>query len=309
VTGLLAFATFASAGVPVLHDGADVAAITEGVAARTGLPASQLDPVALDTLLATPPQVLGAASLRRCAREPSAPSAVEAEFGRAEAAYSASDDGAAMDHLDLALALAGCLPSIVEPAILARVFLLRGAVASEQGDVATASHELRSAVALVPDVAWPMGWGPEGAALLAAEQADLSTYSLSVVPPPATSGPWIDGRAVASTQPLGAGLHLAQYAGTSGIRSAWLTVGGDARFVLPGSFRRPVLELMVDPAGRAAVEALLEATIPEFQAAYVAHGGGLWLVTREPAGLVTAELVPIVPPAPELPVSTPRKKR
>jgi hypothetical protein len=297
-------ASFAFAGVPLVHDGGDVAALTAAVAQKTGLPAAELTPVALDTLLAAPPQVLGAASLRRSAQQPSTVSALQAEIGRARAARTSGDDAAALDHLDLAVALAGCLPSIVAPAELAEAFLLRAAVAAAKGDRAAEESELRTALALDPDAVWP-----EGDPVLAAVRADPARASLSVLPPPLASGPWIDGHAVAATQALSPGLHLAQYTGNSGIRSGWLTIGGDARLVLAGSYRRPILEQLAQPEGRDAVAALLAAAIPDLTAAYVAHAGGLWLITAEDGALTIAELVPMPPPAPVAAPVPARKKR
>jgi hypothetical protein len=303
------FASFALAGVPVVYDGGDPTAIVAAVAEKTGLPASQLTPVALDALLAAPPQVLGAASLRRCAREPVVPSAVQAELGRALAAWSANDEASAMDHLDLTLALAGCLSTIVDPAVLSQVFLLRGAVAVSRADPAAAKVELRSALALEPNAVWPPTWGPDGASLLAEVQADPTRFTLATIPPPAASGPWIDGAAAPAAISLAPGLHLAQYAGSSGIRSGWLTVGGNARLVIPGGYRRPVLAQMATAPGQSSVGALVEATLPDLQAAYVADGGGIWLITIDETGLSTTELVPLPPPPATIAPEPTRGKR
>jgi hypothetical protein len=71
-----------------------------------------------------------------------------------------------------------------------------------------------------------------------------------------------------------------------------------------------VLEQMVDPAGQAAVAALVAATAPsltKFSAGYVTWGGGLWLVTAGDEGLSVSEIVP--PPPPPVVEDTGKKKK
>lgn len=299
----------ARAGIPVIHDGGVAAEVIAAASARTGLPQTELTAQALDTLLAAPPQVLGDAVIRRCAKTATQMPEVFAELARAEVAFAKQDPFGAMDHLDLAVATLGCLDQIVEPDAAARVFRLRGAVELSESDVEGARGELRTALAFEPTLVWDAGLPAAGAALLDEERAAVASCALGTMPPASTSGPWIDSRsATASPHQVAPGLHLAQYGTTAGIRSAWLVVGGDATLVVPTSFRRPVVERMADPAGRPQVEALLAAAIPDFYAGYVAFGGGLWLVTRDQDQLATTELV-AVPPAEPVPTSGKKGKK
>ena len=289
-------ASAAWAGVPVIHDGAAEIVVAD-VAARTGLPASQLTSVPLETVLAGPPVALGQATLRRCAGAPVAMSAVELELGRAQAAWSGGDDAGALDHLDLAVALAGCLSELVDTRSVSRGFMLRGALSA---DPEVAGGEMRTALALAPAAEWPVGYPAEASAILEVQRAVPPSATLDVAPASGASGPWLDGRPAseAGTWTLTPGLHLAQYTTPAGIRSAWLVLAGDSTLVLPGSFRRPILAHVGTPTERP-VLALLAAASPGADAAYVADGGGLWLVTREDAGWVASELVPRTVVAPE----------
>jgi len=285
----------ALAGTPVVHeDGQDGAALVAQVVQRTGLPESQLTAVPLEALVAAAPKVLGDATLRRCARTGGPADAVRAELARAEAAFHTGDTFAAADRLDLAVALLGCLSELPDRKVAARVFQLRGALLAEE-DPESAAGELRTARAFQPELEWDRDLPAAGAPLFAEAVSDPGAATLQVVPSTPTSGPWIDGRELdPAGVAVGAGLHLAQYAGRSGVESAWLVVAGDATFVLPGAFRRPILSRMADPEDRAEVEALIATALPDFHAAYVAWSGGLWLVTDEPTGPLTTEVTPPV---------------
>ncbi len=285
----------ALAGVPVVYDG-EAAAALEQTAQRTGLPAEQLEAVALQELLESPPQALGRAVMRHCAGELTDMSAVRTELVRAEGAWSRGEVGEAMDHADLGVAAAGCLRELAETATLSRLFLLRGALAAAGGDADQARAELSSALAFEPDLDWVESFPAAGAAELAELRLEPLELALTVVPGGGSGGPWLDSRPVAERgeqRPIRPGLHLAQATGSGGIRSAWLVVEGEATLVLPGSYRQPVLERLADPDTRGEVEALLQATLPDFRAAYVASGGGLWLVTAEDGDIQTTELLPL----------------
>lgn len=297
----------AMAGVPVVHDGAQPTDPAALVAQRSGLPPEQLDPVPLETLLARPPTVLGPAVLRHCAGSPTRTSDVRSLLVRAEAAWRQGDRGGALDQADLAVAAMACLAERADLSASARVFLLRGSLLAGS-DPAVARTEVRTALSLQPQVPWVEGFPPEGQALLeelrpgpAAPQA----LRLVVAPSASPSGPWIDGRdPTPEGFTLAPGLHLLQVPGTSGIRSAWLTVEGDAALVVPAAFRRPVLERLARPGERADVELLLAATAGDN--VYAVQGGGLWLLSREDGQVVTTTLVD--PPAPVAVEPTSKKK-
>lgn len=289
------------AGTPVVHDGADGSEVVAAVAARTGLPPSQLDPVHLDTLLRASPEVVGDAVLRRCARGDSNNEAVRTDLTRAEIAWAQADTVGTLDHLDLAVARLGCLTEVVDAPVASRVFLLRGALAAVRGDEPAADNEFRTARFLDPEVAWRDDLSEVGRAVFETPQAPEILSSVEILPTGNASGPWIDGAEIDAGIRVPEGLHLAQYSSAMGIRSAWLSVGGDAILVLPGSFRRPVVQRMAEPAQQGQVEALVAATIPDLRAAYVAHEGGLWLITRDGDGTTTTEISPLPPPPPPEP--------
>ncbi|MCK6507613.1 hypothetical protein L6R53_30315 [Myxococcota bacterium] len=301
----------ALAGVPVVVDGGDAAAVPARVSERTGLPVDQLALVELSSLLDDPPQALGDAVMRRCAGAPTRMEAVRADLVRAEAAWTRRDRVTAFDHLDLAVAQLGCLGELVDREVAARTFLLRGALLAERGQPEAAQGELRTALAFDPELAWTGAFPVEGEVLLAEQRAQPDELTVRVVPAGTSSGPWIDGRTVGgdgAVVAVGPGLHLAQHPSPAGIRSAWLVVGGDTTLVLPGSFRRPVLEALAEPATREPVQALLQATLPGFQAAYVSHQGWLWLLTLAGDQVETSELVVPPPPVEEEPARGRKKK-
>lgn len=292
-------------GIPVVHDGGDATEVVAFASTKSGLATAELTALPLDTLLAAPPQAQGDAVIRRCAKTPTQMAEVHADLARAEAAFAKRDPFGAMDHLDLAVATLGCLSQIVEPEAASRIFRLRAAVELSEEDLDGARGELRTALAFVPGLEWADGLPPAGVGVLDTERTVTATAQVSTLPPGSTSGPWLDGRSMGIAAQVTPGLHLAQYGTTAGIRSAWLVVGGDATLVVPSSVRRPVVERMTDPRERPQVEALLAAAIPDFYAAYVVHGGGLWLVTRDQDQLATTELVA---PAPAV-VAPPSGKR
>ncbi len=289
----------ALAGVPVVFDGGAAGDVVATVAGQTGLPAEQLDATTLDDLLEQPPQVLGDGVIRRCVTGPAQGSEVQADLVRAEAAWARGDATSAQDHLDLAVARLGCLGELVDPSTAARVFLLRGALAEAAGAHDVARAEIRTALAMVPDLPWDSRFPVGGAVLLAEEQGAAPALSIRVMPAGTSSGPWVDGRTIGGAGervPVSAALHLAQYPTAHGIRSAWLLIDGDSTLVLPGSYRQPILGLLADPATAAPVESLLQGTLPDFTAAYVHHGGGTWLVALEENAVTTTELVAPPPP-------------
>jgi hypothetical protein len=297
---LLALSPVADAATPVIHDDTLDAEAVAAVAANTGLPSTQLASTRLDTLLAAPPDVLGDAVMRRCTQSTSTGSEVSAEVARAEAAWARSDRIGTMDHLDLAVAHAGCLSELVERGPAARAFRLRAEVALAHGEAEAARGELRTALAFEPQLAWADGRVPEGGAELLQDLRSGETSEVRLLPTSSATGPWIDGRTAAGALTLSEGLHLLQYSSSVGIRSAWVVVGGPATLVVPTGYRRPVIERVEDDARRSELEALIAAAVPEFYAAYVVHEGGVWLVADDGAGNVTT--TPIAAPAEPEPV-------
>lgn len=302
----------ALAETPVLYEEGSADDAVSAVMQRTGLPADQLLAQHVGVLIQRPPVVLGDAVVRHCAGQPSTTmTEIRAEIARARAALEKdASPGAALDHLDLAIAGLGCLRELAEPQPLAELFILRAALAADhQPDVARA--ELRSALSFSADVSWPEGYPPAGAALLDEARANGMPHTLSISPPCSQSGPWLDGQTIpeGDTVSVGAGLHLLQTATTAGFQSAWLVIGGDAKLVLPERYRHPLLERAREPAGRAELGWLLAAGTADFQAGYIRALGGLWLVTVDGAALQVEELVAPPPPAAPAPEKAPWWRR
>ena len=300
---LLATAQLALAGIPLVHEGGDSSALIAEASSRTGLPADQFEAIDIGKLREESPHGMGEIAVRRCARQPTDNSGVRAELVRAEAALGIDDLIATADHLDLAVAALGCLTEIVEANVTARTFLLRGALAAEEGREDDARGEIRTALAFDDKVNWPPGYPVAGQSMVAEEVDNQLRHTVTAVPDPGL-GPWVDGHEIADQVALTEGLHLLQHSGPKGVRSAWLVVGGVGTVVVPEKFQAPILDAFVDPATRSDLEHLLAAVIDDFEAAYVAHQGGLWLVVTGPE---TSELQPAVIPEPE-PEPEPTKK-
>lgn len=272
----------ALAGTPVIYDDAQPAAIREQVSGRTGLPGDQLDLIAFRDLIASPPAALGAAVMRHCAAEPVDMTALRTELSRAEGAWRLHDPQTAMDHLDLAVAWMSCLTVLAEPAPLARLFLLRGALLAQDGAAEEALDEVNTALAFDPDLAWDDTFPAEGEALLEAARASAIAHRISLTPPGTTSGPWLDGHlATGASIAVRSGLHLIQVASTAGLRSAWLFVRQDAALVIPTGYHRSDLTRIATVGDGDPLLTLLRGSFSDLAAAYVASGGGLWLVTVE----------------------------
>ncbi len=294
----------ALAGIPVVHDGGDPAAHVAAAAERTGLPADQLTAIDVSTLLDEPPSALGKGVVRRCARTPARMTDVRTQLVRADAAVAEGDAVSVFDHLDLALAQLGCLTEVADPDEVALGFLLRGALAAEQGDTEAAQSEIRTALAFDADVVWPPGYPVAGQEILAAELTDQIRHDVRVVPDDTGAGPWVDGAEVGETTPLAEGLHLIQYGSRQGLQSAWMVVDGPAALVVPDRFPARVLDTFLDAEAHQEAALLLAAALDDFEAAYVAHRDGLWLVVAESAGasveeLVAGEPLPVVVEQPE----------
>lgn len=288
------------AGVPVVFEGVDEAAVLQRVADRSATPIDQLDATPVSALLGTPPplQVAGGGTLRHCAGTTTRAADVRTLQLRAEAAWRSEDLQTALDQLDLGITRLGCLGDRVEPKVAARLFLLRGGLLAQAGDPEGGKAELRTALALHPDAQWDGTLPDAGAPLLQAVAAEPQDASLAAVPTVSTP-PWVDGRAVTTTTvPLRPGLHLVQRAGPGGLQSAWLSLESPATLVMPDAYRRPVLSQLADDSHQPAVLALLQATVGT-DPTYVATADALWLITWD-AGtpqVETLQAPTVTPPA------------
>ncbi len=300
--------TAAQARTPLVVEGVELESAAAEVVARTGLPRDQLHPVDVASLLDTPPQVVGDAVLRRCVHPPVEMEPARAELARAVAAQQSGDPMGALDHLDLAVASLGCLSELVDRAVAARIFLLRGAILASQQQIGDARSEFRTAVSFDPELTWRDDLPGGGHTAMTEERDRYKRHRVTAMPPSLVSGPWLGGQLVEDEgMQVAEGLILAQYSSPAGIRSAWMVVSGDASLIIPEAYRSPVLERMAQPERQPEVALLLAGVLPDFAAAYVHHAsGGTWLVVKEDQGLETTELVP--PQVPEEP-EQPRRRR
>ena len=296
-------------GTPVVFDEGSGDEALAYVAERTGLPVTQLTAWPLGEVLEASPEALGDAVLRRCSREVTDPEAVRTDVARAEAAWLARDIITTMDHLDLAVSRLGCLGGVVDSKVAGRAFQLRGAQMAAQGDIEGGAGEFATALALDPELTWEEELPDAGRVMFAEALLKDAAATLRALPVGLPSGPWLNGRALSQPTAVAPGLHLFQYATPRGVRSAWVSVGGDATLVIPHSHRRPVLERLAEgPASASEVGALLQAAIPDLTGAYVTHREGLWLLTVEDGLVSTTELQPMKPDEPEVP-ETPKERK
>lgn len=292
---ILAGAWFLSAlvgvawGVPLVYDGGVGSELAAAASQRTGLPVEQLEPTDLNTLLKALPRTLGQATLRHCAGAPTRVSELRASAVRAEAWLREGKEANALDELDLAIAGLGCLSERVEVSTASRLFLLRGVMLAG-GDPEAARAELRTALSFSESVSYDSWLPPAGLPLFEEVKAETVRVKLQIAP--ASAGPAVNGVTVAASVELRTGLHLVQIPSTAGLRSAWLTIAGEAALVVPGAYRRPVLERLAGE-DRGEIERLLQATLGG-EPAYVSVSGGLWLVSDE--GTVTLVAPPVVEP-------------
>jgi len=291
----------AFAGTPVIYDDALPAMIREQVSGRTGLPGDQLDLIAFRDLIDSPPAALGAAVMRHCSAEPIEMTALHTELSRAEGAWRLHDPQMAMDHLDLAVAWMSCLTVLAEPAPLARLFLLRGSLLAQTGNVEGALDEMNTALAFQPEIAWEDSFPAEGAAMLTTARASDIANMITLTPPGTTSGPWLDGHlAQGESLAVRSGLHLIQVASTAGLRSAWLFVRQDAELVIPTGYHRSDLSRIAAIENDDPLFTLLQGSFSDLAAAYIASAGGLWLVTVEDGemSVILLESPPVEAPPP-----------
>jgi hypothetical protein len=295
----------------VVHDGGDPAAVLAEVAHRTGLPLSQFEATALDSLLRATPRVMGGATLRHCAGAPTRAAELRANAVRAEAAWRDGRAAEALDQLDLGIGGLGCLGERVEPPVAARLFQLRGGILAQRGELESAQAELRTALSFAPAAMWDQALPSEGLTIFHALRSESPSARLRLAPAGASVGPSVDGRGAPAGEPileLRPGLHLVQIPSTAGLRSAWLTVEGDATLIVPGSYRRPVLEQLALPEAAPDVERLLLSTLG-VEATYAASGGGLWLISTDESGPHTTTLISLPPPVEAAPEKGRRRDR
>jgi hypothetical protein len=286
------------AGVPIVYDQEAPSDAVSRVVQATGLPPDQLDPTPLDNLLEATPRVLGNAAIRHCSGAPAHTSDLRALLVRAEAALRSGDTSAAMDQADLGMADLGCLADRVEISMAARLFLLRFDLLLRQGQTDAARGELRTALSLQPDAAANLVL-PAGSPPIEDLRTEVPLVALTIAPRDSTCPPSIDGHDPpkdGGPMRLSPGLHLLQIPSTAGLRSAWLTVQGDATLVVPGAFHRPLLERLASVTDRDDVEALILATLGS-DGVYATQGGCVWLVSQQD-GVPHATTLAEPPPAP-----------
>jgi hypothetical protein len=299
--------TLAQAGIPLVYQGESEAVVLERGVTATGLPESQFDLVPLEQLLKAPPNVEGQAVLRHCAGAGTKNSVLKAHAVRAEAAWSQGNISMAMDELDLGIGGLGCLMERVERETMSRMFLLRGGLLARQGKLEEARAELQSACSIDTTTSWPGTFPEEGAVLFAEVLSAPERIALTIMPAGSGALPAIDGQSVGKAELfVRPGLHLLQLPGTSGLKSAWLTVEGTATLIVPANYREPILPRLIEENPE--VETLLLSSL-SVEAVYVATEGCLYLVARGETEPQTTLLVAPPRPPPEETSKKPKKQR
>jgi hypothetical protein len=104
----------------------------------------------------------------------------------------------------------------------------------------------------------------------------------------------VDGQPLSAEGQLRSGLHLLQIPSTAGLRSAWLTIDGEAWVVIPGNYRPPILGRLLESGQEEAPAALV--LLPSKGRLQVKPGGGR-SAARLALLLVLLELSPPTCPA------------
>ncbi len=265
------------AGTPVVYDDTDVTDVLRRVSARTAVPMDQLEGIHIQTLTERPALVSGEGSIRHCAGQTVTTTELRALQLRAESSWRAGELQDALDQLDLGIIQLGCLRERIDRKTATRMFLLRTGLLAHTGNVDGATAEANSALTLDPNLSWDPSLPSAGEAVLESARAAAHDAQLTIVPNVSTP-PWVDGDALPTetASPRRTGLHLVQIPDTSGLRSAWLSLDGEAVLVLPSGFRAPALDRM--EASDTAILHLFEATLGA-QPTYVATTEGIWFVT------------------------------
>jgi hypothetical protein len=290
---------------PLVYDHPDAAAARALVLEATG---ERADPaIDLDTLRTRGPTVLGDARLRQCTLAPSTNRDIDTQYQRAAGAFAHLDPATTVEAADLAVAQLACLREPADPALVGKLFLLRGVVEAERNRESTAREELRSAWAFAPDQKWDDAYPPTAQPWFHEEREAPEPFTLTLAPrADAPDGPWLDGhRLDGATASVGPGLHLVQFVIGTRTITTWVVVAGDALVVQPAAYPEKTLALLADDTRRAELGPLLRATFPA-GTVWLASGG--WVVEATiAADAVTMEVR--ASPAPPVRADEKKKKK
>jgi hypothetical protein len=291
---------------PLVYDHADAETARARVLEATG---DRADPaIDLDTLRTRGPTVLGDARLRQCTLAPSKNRDIDTDYHRAAGAFAHLDSATTVEAADLAVAKLGCLTEPADPALVGKLFLLRGVMEAERNREAVAREELRSAWAFAPDQRWDDAYPPTAQAWFEEERKAPVPFTLTLAPrASAPDGPWLDGHRLSeATASVGPGLHLAQFVVGTRTITTWVVVAGDALLVQPAAYTDKALAVLADDARRAELAPLLRATFPA-GTVWLASAG--WVVEATIAADAVTMTVRASPPPPVMVDDKKKKKK
>ncbi|MEN9785276.1 MAG: hypothetical protein RLZZ299_540 [Pseudomonadota bacterium] len=283
---LISLLAAAHAADPVVHAGADSAAVLARVAATAGVPVTELRAVTLPELVqGRAPVLLGGGKLTPCTAAASNRAAIEASLDIAKGAILYMEYGSARAALDAAIRGLGCLQEPVEPSLAARAWYLLGIVAHASSDQATSRAAFRQARLFQPDMTWDPNYPPAAQVTfdaVAAEMRAVSLVSLAVVPEPPEGAVRIDGRpvkVVGGTVAVSPGAHHVQVgAGSLVTVNIEVDANAPATLLLPQFVTQDALRWAGDGDRRAALTAILSGSLGNTGSVFVVSGDVLWRV-------------------------------
>lgn len=276
ITSLLA--SVALAGTPVvIAPAADPAEALGRVAEATGIPLSELEPVAADALLPSAPFLLvGGGRADGCSGPLTSMADVRDPLDKAESAVAYLDFDGALPRLQQAADALSCLGEPVDASAASRIYYLRGIVAHGTGDGASAEAAFRQAHAYASGLKWDANFAPDALPLFeAAAVAEGAAGRFAVVP--RQSALWIDGDSHAGTAEVLPGAHLVQFGNPVATWRVFVGAGTELRMVVPGLVTAEAIAWVDDPTRHGDLEAIVDAARPGGMV-YFVHGEDVWRV-------------------------------
>ena len=222
---------------------------------------------------------VGGGSVVACDHPAATTAQLEWTIKRAEGALAYGENDKAATELAEAEKIAGCLVDPADPALLARVSVLRG-VERAPSDEAAAKRAFANAVSTGVPVAWDDGWPAAARAIYDGVAAHPPAMVDLVVYAP-TAALYLDGRAIASGQHLTVGIGQHRVLLGTAVPQA-LTVDvdeGPVSVVVPSAYPVDLIAMADGVDTRAPLSVLLAGAFGEGAAAIVASDGAIWAAT------------------------------
>ena len=284
-------------------EGGPAAAISL-VAERGQVDPATLSAVSLAELRGRPPVLLAGGHAESCSRPPLT-GGVQMALDSAEGALLYGRFEEASAGVTNARQAVLCAAEPTSSATIARIELVAGLIAQEQGDEATATARYAAATRYDPSVPWPSTYPSDRRTLFDAARSNPPPPETSLTVRPSVPPPSVDGAPLGG--PLRAGEHIVR-SGNVAVRISLDEVPN--RLVIPAAYPPDALSWAGDEARRPELSSLLAATLGEGTEAWIVSGQDAW---RAIAGRTdwTAFPSPVARPDPVLPdpVALKRKPR